>query len=153
MLSKFVGNKGKMPNSKWVVQENKAHQIFWKTNSSYPLTLTRTCAYQGIRNVYFSKNLVGFLFLQHPFWDSPFCLITNKLPISVSFYACNMLRKIEYAETIDRSAGVTTLINPFLSSVTFLFFQKTFGFLTFPGGIEMWHTPWKRQKTKGFQGV
>ena len=28
-------------------------------------------------NVCFSKNLACFVFLKHPFWDSPFCLITD----------------------------------------------------------------------------
>ena len=59
-----------------MLQENKALQIFRKTNISYPL---HTCAYQGVRNVCFSENLVCFVFLKHPFWDSPFCLITNEL--------------------------------------------------------------------------
>ena len=43
--------------SKRVFQENKARHIFRKTNISYPLILTRTCAYQGVRNVHFSENL------------------------------------------------------------------------------------------------
>ena len=72
-----VGNKAKGQISKWVFQEIKACQIFRKTNISYPLILTRTCAYQGLRNVRFSENLVCFVVLKHPFWDSPFCLITN----------------------------------------------------------------------------
>ena len=62
----------------------------------------RTCAYQAVKNVRFSENLgIGvkdvfrkicvsggknirfsvnftcFVFLKHPFWDSPFCLITD----------------------------------------------------------------------------
>ena len=32
--------------------------------------------HQGLRNVRFSENLVCFIFSKHPFWDSPFCLIT-----------------------------------------------------------------------------
>ena len=32
-------------------QEDKARQIFRKTNISYPLIHTYTCAYQGVRNV------------------------------------------------------------------------------------------------------
>ena len=46
-------------------QENKARQIFRKTNTSYPLIRTRTCAYQKVRNVRFSENLAGFVFLKH----------------------------------------------------------------------------------------
>ena len=37
------------------------------------------CGYQGVRNVRFSENMTCFVFLKHPFWDSPFCLITNKI--------------------------------------------------------------------------
>ena len=73
----FVGNKAKGRISKRVFQENEARQIFWKTNISYPLIRTLTCAYQGVRNVCFSENLACFVFLKHPFWDSPFCLITD----------------------------------------------------------------------------
>ena len=71
----FVGNKAKGRISKRVFQENKAHQIFQKTNISY--SLIRTRAYQGVRNVRFPENLTRFLSLKHPFWDSPFCLITD----------------------------------------------------------------------------
>ena len=49
----FVGNKAKGRISKRVFQENKARQIFLKTNIFYPLTRTRTCAYQGVKNVRF----------------------------------------------------------------------------------------------------
>ena len=62
-----------------MLQENKAHQIFRKTNISYPLIRTRTCAYQEVRNVHFSENLAGFVLLQRSCWDSPFCFITNEL--------------------------------------------------------------------------
>ena len=34
--------------------------------------------YQGVRNVRFWENLTCFVFLKHPFWDLPFCLITNE---------------------------------------------------------------------------
>ena len=40
---------------------------------------TCTCVYQGIRNVRFSENLACYVFLKHPSWDSPFCLITDEL--------------------------------------------------------------------------
>ena len=75
----FVDNMAKGRISKRVLQGNKARQIFRKTNISYPLIRTRTCAYQGVRNVHFSENLMCFIFLKHPFWDSPFCLITDDL--------------------------------------------------------------------------
>ena len=75
----FVGNKTDRRIWRLVFQENKAHLIFRKTNISYLLLRRRTCAYQGVRNVGFSENLACFVFLKHPFWDSPFCLITNDL--------------------------------------------------------------------------
>ena len=36
-------------------------QNFLKTNVSYPLIHTRTCAYQGVRNVSFSENFAYVL--------------------------------------------------------------------------------------------
>ena len=75
----FVVNKAKGRISKWVFRENKARQIFWKTNISYPLIPIRKCAYQAVRNVRFSENLACLVFLKHPFWDSPFCLISDEL--------------------------------------------------------------------------
>ena len=74
-----VGNKAKRRISKRVFQENKVRQIFQKTNISYALIRTRTCPYQGVRNVCFSENLACFVFLKHPFWDSPFYVISNVL--------------------------------------------------------------------------
>ena len=49
----IIGIKAKGRVSKRVFQENKACQIFRKTNISYPLIRTRTFAYQGVRNVTF----------------------------------------------------------------------------------------------------
>ena len=76
--AKLVGNKAKAWISKRVLQENKARQVFRKTDISYPLIRSCTCAYQGVRNVRFSENLTCFAFLKQPFWDSLFCLITAK---------------------------------------------------------------------------
>ena len=39
------------------------------------------CAYQRIRNVRFLENLACFVFLKHPFWDSPFWLISDNLSV------------------------------------------------------------------------
>ena len=72
-----VGNEPKGWISKRVFQENKARQLFRKTNISYPLIDTCTCARQRLRNVCFSGNLACFVFLKDPFWDSPFWLITD----------------------------------------------------------------------------
>ena len=68
----FVGNKAKGRILKRVFQENKARQIFRKTNIFYPLIRSRTCAYHRVRNVHFSENLACFVFLKNPFWDSLF---------------------------------------------------------------------------------
>ena len=64
----IVGNQAKGRISKWVFQENKARQSFRKTNISYPLirTRTRTCAYQGKRNVCFLGKFGAFCFLETP---------------------------------------------------------------------------------------
>ena len=72
-LCQIVGYKPKGWISKRVFRENKTCQIFRKTN------ISRTCAYQRVRNVRFSENLTCFVFLKHPFWDLPFCLITNEI--------------------------------------------------------------------------
>ena len=53
----------KGPISKQLLQENKARQIFRKTNIFYSLIRTRTCAYQGTINVCFSESLAGLCFL------------------------------------------------------------------------------------------
>ena len=36
-------------------------KFFWKANISYPLIRTRTCTYQGVRNVSFSQNFAYLL--------------------------------------------------------------------------------------------
>ena len=69
--------RGRISNR--VFQENKESQIFRKTKISYPLIRTRTCAYQAVRNVRSSGNLVCFVFLKHPFWDGYFYLITDEI--------------------------------------------------------------------------
>ena len=61
-IAEIVSNKAKGWISKRVFQENKAPQIFRKTNISYALIHAHTCAYQGVRNVCFSENLTWFVF-------------------------------------------------------------------------------------------
>ena len=39
----------------------RVRKTFRKTNISYPLIQTRTCAYQGLRNVSFSENVLYVL--------------------------------------------------------------------------------------------
>ena len=64
MISIFFGNTAKEQITKRVLQGNKAHQVFRKTNISYPLIHTRMCAYYGVRNVLgFLENLLFCFFL------------------------------------------------------------------------------------------
>ena len=37
------------------------------------------CTCQRVRNIRFSENLRCSVFLKHPFWDLPFCLITDSV--------------------------------------------------------------------------
>ena len=78
-MCSFVGNKAKGRISKRVFQENKAQQIFKKSNVSFTLIHTRRCAYQGVRNVRFSENLSCFVFLKTHFEINPFALLPTVL--------------------------------------------------------------------------
>ena len=75
----IVGNKPKGRISKRVFQENKASQIFRKTNVSYPLIRIK-----GLQNVRFLENLTCFVLLKNPFWNSLFWLITDGI-VTVKF--------------------------------------------------------------------
>ena len=59
-------NESKGRISKRVFRENTSRQIFRKTNICCPLIHTCTCAYQMVRHVSFSENLICFVFLKHP---------------------------------------------------------------------------------------
>ena len=54
-LVQVVGNKARGRISKRLFEENKARQVFRKTNISYSLVHTRTYAYQGVKNIRFWK--------------------------------------------------------------------------------------------------
>ena len=58
-LPEVICNKAKGRISKRVLQENRARQIFRKTNISYSMIRTGT----GVRNVRFSENLARFVLL------------------------------------------------------------------------------------------
>ena len=60
-------------------------------------------------NVRFSENLMCFVFMKHPFWDSPFCLITD---ITKTWIRC--LR-----------TEVAIEFQPFLVNVPILYTLKT----------------------------
>ena len=59
-------------------QENKACQTSRKTNISYPLIRTRTCAYQGVKKFAFRKIWRALFSCNTHFDIHPFCLITDK---------------------------------------------------------------------------
>ena len=63
-MSLFVGNKARGRILKRVFQENKARQIFRKKNISNPPD-----AHMYV--------CISFVFLKHPFLDSPFCVIID----------------------------------------------------------------------------
>ena len=91
LYSSIIKQKGRI--SKRVFQENKAPQIFRKTDIS--------CAYQGARNVRFLENWACVVFLKHPFWDSPFCLITDALQIRLEHTLTqkfNLIRHFGWSE-------------------------------------------------------
>ena len=75
----IVAYKAKGRITKRMFEENKARQIFRKTSISYPMMRTRTqCLFfQKIWRALFSW-ITSFAF-----WDSSFCLITDKISIMV----------------------------------------------------------------------
>ena len=87
LVLQFVGNKAKGRISERVFHENKARQIFRKTNISYPLICTSTCAYQGVRNGHFSENLAT-LFSWNNCFEIRFFPLMLLWP-SVSRYFCH----------------------------------------------------------------
>ena len=78
-LLNIVGNKEKGRISKRVFQEKKARQIFRKKRIFFTPDTHAYVNIPEVRNVRFSENLECFAFLKHPFWDSPFCLITHDM--------------------------------------------------------------------------
>ena len=61
-----------------MLQENKARQVFQKTNISDPLIRTRTSAYQGVSNVLFRKNWRALFSSNIRCEIRPFALMTMK---------------------------------------------------------------------------
>ena len=89
-LKHFAGNTAKGRISKRLLQENKARQFFQKTNISYPLIRTRTCARKGKKWQFFGKlgvlcfletPVMRFAFLPHyqRFLDGELCNNIQKL--------------------------------------------------------------------------
>ena len=76
---------GNFCSENWSVirQKGKSQNVCFEKTKNAEFSEKRTfltpCVYQGVRNVRFSENLAFFVFLKHPFWDSPIYLITNEL--------------------------------------------------------------------------
>ena len=140
LTASLVGNKAKGRISKQVFQENKARQIFRKTNISYLLIRTRTCAYQGVRNVRFSENLACFVFLKHPFWDSPFCLITDELNIFTKYSEISFNHQIDFPEVVK--------VIRLMENNSWTYLNLTITSLSFPS----LYLNWEKAPSKIWQG-
>ena len=79
-FTSVIKQKGESQNG--CFEKTKHAQIFRKTNIYYPLIRTSTQAYQGVKNVRFSENLMCLVFLKHSFCDSHFCLITDDFKVA-----------------------------------------------------------------------
>ena len=61
-----------------ILNGKKQGQFFRKENVFYTLIFTRTCTYQGVRNVRFFGKFGLLCFLVTPFGDSPFTLLSKR---------------------------------------------------------------------------
>ena len=84
-IDNLSGIRQKVEFQSGCFKKAKHAKISEKQTFLTPLIRTRTCANQEVGNVCLSKILACFTFLKHPFWDSPFCLITDELTCPV-FY-------------------------------------------------------------------
>ena len=76
-ISSVIRQKGESQNG--CFKKTKHAKFSEKQTFLTPDMHTCTCDYQGVRIVRFSENLACIVFLKHPFWDSPFCHITDNL--------------------------------------------------------------------------
>ena len=72
-LDRVVGNKAKGRNSKRVFQENKARQIFRKTNISYPVITDGVCLKSIIENLLRMIFFSGFVLFVTVFVPLKYC--------------------------------------------------------------------------------
>ena len=82
--------KQKIESQNGCFKKTKHAKFSEKRKFLTPLSRTRTCVYQGVRNVCFSENLACFVFLKHPFWGMPFCLINDDIAFRESFFLASM---------------------------------------------------------------
>ena len=69
-------NPGRKKKNSKVIRQKGESQSGGNKKTKYAKFLTPH-TYHGVRNVRFSANFAYFVFLLPPFWDSPFCLITD----------------------------------------------------------------------------
>ena len=74
--SSVIREKGESQNGCF---KKTKHVKFSEKRTFFTTWYAQVRAYQGIENVRFLKNLACFVFLKHPFWDSPFCLIADEV--------------------------------------------------------------------------
>ena len=85
-LSSVIRQKGKCKNG--CFKKTKHAEFPQNEHFLLPDTHTYVCVSGGIN---FSENLVCFVFLKHPFLDSPFCVITNELIVAIENFSPNGL--------------------------------------------------------------
>ena len=102
-------------------QENKACQIFGKTDISYPLIRTRTCAYQWVRMFVFRKIWRALFSWNTHFEIRPFALLPTIYPdldyigVQPKF---SVISKMEGFAAIVNAKGQKLLL---LSSTSWMF--------------------------------
>ena len=114
-IQQIAGKKAKGWISKWVLQEGKASQISPKTNISYPLIRTRTCAYQGGEKCLFFGKIWRPLFSYntcfeirpYALWPTKCCQwLSRKLVVLMSvFFRVSLVGSV-----FSRLVGFTTAI-------------------------------------------
>ena len=73
--SSVIREKGESQNRCF---KKRKHTKFFEKKIFFTPWYPLTCAYQGVRNVCFSENLMCSVLLKHQFWDSLFCLVTDE---------------------------------------------------------------------------
>ena len=84
-ISSVVRQKGKSQN--WCFKKTKHVKFSKKLTFLTPWYAHARCVCRNPSYIHvnFSENLAYFVFLKHPFWVSPFCLITDDLTASSIF--------------------------------------------------------------------
>ena len=85
--SSLIRQKGESQNgvSRKQRRKNKNAKLSEKRTPLIPWYAHVCVRIRGVRNIRFSEHLVYFVFLKHPFWDSPFCSITDELVSLICF--------------------------------------------------------------------